>query len=45
MYTRSWLINWELQADEFRPERMLDGKFEALPVRCLPKTRTFDEEH
>ena len=24
------------QADEFKPERMLDGKFEALPVRvCI----------
>lgn len=22
------------QAEEFRPERMLDGKFEALPVCC-----------
>lgn len=24
-----------LQAEQFRPERMLDGKFEALPVRFL----------
>lgn len=23
------------QAEEFHPERMLDGKFEALPVRAL----------
>ena len=22
------------QAEEFRPERMLDGKFENMPVRC-----------
>ncbi len=26
-----------LQADEFRPERMLDEKFEAMPVRSLVK--------
>ena len=24
-----------MQADRFRPERMLDGKFEALPVSRL----------
>lgn len=26
---------WGEDAEEFRPERMLNGKFEALPVRCL----------
>jgi cytochrome P450 len=28
---------WGEDAEEFRPERMLDGKFEALPVRFLLK--------
>ena len=26
---------WGEDADEFKPERMLDGKFEKLPVRTL----------
>lgn len=26
---------WGDDAEEFRPERMLDGKFEALPVGCM----------
>ena len=26
---------WGEDANEFRPERMMDGKFEALPVRCF----------
>lgn len=30
---------WGEDAEEFRPERMLDGKFEALPVsNCLTVT-------
>jgi cytochrome P450 / NADPH-cytochrome P450 reductase len=30
---------WGEDVEEFKPERMLDGKFEALPVRCLPLCR------
>jgi hypothetical protein len=26
---------WGEDAEDFKPERMLDGKFEALPVCCL----------
>lgn len=29
-----------VQAEEFKPERMLDGKFEALPVSTLLTKRS-----
>lgn len=29
-----------MQAEDFKPERMLDGKFEALPVSTLHTTRS-----